>query len=71
MLNGSSVWLVGNTLLFYQDGLDEGLQHALTLTDSSDGQPFSLNSAVVTQFNPVNDSIATQSSTPPTGGPEL
>lgn len=69
MLNGTSVWLVGNMLLFYQDGLDEGVQHTLNLMDSSDGQPFSLNSVVVTQFNPDNAVNGSQSSSSPSEGP--
>ena len=57
VLNGTSVWLLGNALLFYQDGLDESVQHTLNMTDSSDGQPFSLNSVVVTKFNSDNGTL--------------
>ncbi|KAL5495045.1 hypothetical protein ACEPAI_507 [Sanghuangporus weigelae] len=51
IFNGSSQWLLGNILLFYQDGLDENSTHSLNLTNLNDGDALTLNSVQITQFS--------------------
>ena len=50
ILNGTSEWLVGNMLMFYQDGLDEDKTHTLNVTNLSFNEGLSLNSIDVKQF---------------------
>lgn len=50
VLNGSSNWLIGNLLLFYEDGLNETVPHFLNITNLGDNEVFSLNRVDVTQF---------------------
>ncbi|KAL5534029.1 hypothetical protein ACEPAG_489 [Sanghuangporus baumii] len=51
VFNGSSQWLLGNMLLFYQDGLDENSTYSLNLTNLNDGDALTLNSVQITQFS--------------------
>lgn len=50
VLNGSSNWLIGNLLLFYEDGLNETVPHFLNITNLGVNEVFSLNRVDVTQF---------------------
>jgi hypothetical protein len=50
-LNGTSQWLLGNMLMFYQDGMDENAGHTLNITNLSGGEALSLNSIIVKQFD--------------------
>ncbi|KAI0962335.1 hypothetical protein AcV7_001202 [Taiwanofungus camphoratus] len=57
--NGSTMWMIGDALLFYQDGLDPNRTHTLELIDTAgDGTRFTLNSVT------VYEQIVTFSSTP-------
>ncbi|KAH8119973.1 hypothetical protein DFH11DRAFT_1557636 [Phellopilus nigrolimitatus] len=48
--NGTSEWLVGDMLMFYQDGLDENATHLLNVTNFSNDEGLSLNSVQIKQF---------------------
>ncbi|EJD03739.1 uncharacterized protein FOMMEDRAFT_154844 [Fomitiporia mediterranea MF3/22] len=50
LFNGSSQWLLGNMLLFYQDGLEENTTHSLSITNVGTNA-LSLNSVQITHFN--------------------
>ncbi|KAI0755268.1 hypothetical protein C8Q80DRAFT_1266746 [Daedaleopsis nitida] len=54
--NSSTIWLIGNTLLFYQYGLDASTTHDLSVTAKGAQADFRFTSAVV--FTPNGSSIA-------------
>ncbi|KAJ7176804.1 hypothetical protein C8R46DRAFT_1346756 [Mycena filopes] len=58
--NGSTFWLVPNTVIFFQSGLDPSKTHTLNMTNESAGGKFTLSSIVTYQGN----GSATSSSTP-------
>ncbi|EJD03738.1 uncharacterized protein FOMMEDRAFT_167065 [Fomitiporia mediterranea MF3/22] len=63
LFNGSSQWLLGNMLLFYQDGLEEDSTHSLSIMNvGSDptSNALSLNSVQITH---LNDTLAGQANT--------
>lgn len=63
-MNASSFWIIPDTVLFYQDGLDESAVHELTITNSAeDGMDLALNSVNVYQFDKSLTSSSSNSST--------
>ncbi len=49
-MNASSVWLVPDDVLFYQDGLDEDVPHTLTVVNTGSNSSLSLSAVDVYSF---------------------
>lgn len=54
IFNATTDWLLGNTLLFFQDGLNLDGGHSLTAVNVDN--VFALNSVQIMQFDPVESS---------------
>ncbi|KAJ7677946.1 hypothetical protein DFH06DRAFT_1167453 [Mycena polygramma] len=52
IFNGSTFWLVTNTVIFFQSGLDSARTYGLNVINMSGGAKLSLNSAVTYQVDP-------------------
>ncbi|KAJ7705610.1 hypothetical protein B0H17DRAFT_672082 [Mycena rosella] len=63
--NASTFWLVANTVIFFQSGLDPGRMHTLNATNmSGGGQNFTLSSVILYQ---VDAPISSSNQTAPSG----
>ncbi|KAJ6582160.1 hypothetical protein B0H19DRAFT_1061606 [Mycena capillaripes] len=50
--NASTFWLVANTVIFFQSGLNPNVTHTLNLIDMSEGGTLTLSSVTAYQINP-------------------